>query len=355
MYKIFLEVLINYILPVIYTSTVSLVFVLFFLFIFRIKDSNLRILFFFIPLIKPFIVITERIDAVGQFPVLKSGMMGLRFPDPNNIISSFKVLERGPEVASGINHFILLIVLTSIIFILLFRWITLMAFYRKLSFGDRVGRKEVPEIYDIVDKFAGKIKMDTPSISLTHKEYFSPFVTGIKNHTIVLSPNLMEKLNRNEKEVLIQHELSHIKRGDNFTGLIAMLLKDLLFFNPLAHVAYYLIRTEQERDSDRLVVRYSGKSKKEILKGMLNIILKIKSISCPKEVPGATHAFTLSPVNLFNHIKLKNRVNSISNTDPSRIYSRFLPRILMCILFVFLLLAQIIFVLEISGYFIFLR
>lgn len=355
MYKIFLEVLINYILPAIYTSMVSLILVLFFLFIFRIKDSNLRILFFFLPLIKPFIVIAERIDAAAQLPVLKSSMIGLRFPDPGNIISSFKVFERGPQVTSGINHFILLVILTSITVILLFRWITLIAFYRKLSFGDIVGRKEVPEIYDIVDRFAGKIKMDTPAISLTHTEYFSPFVTGIKNHTIVLSPNLMEKLNRNEKEVLIQHELSHIKRGDNFTGWIAMLLRDLLFFNPFAHIAYYLIRTEQERDSDRLVVRYSGKTKKEILRGMLNIILKIKSISCSKDAPGAAHAFTLSPVNLFNHIKLKNRVNSISNTDPSRIYSRLLPRILMCILFVFLLLIQIIFFLEIGGYSIFLR
>ncbi|HDQ88709.1 MAG TPA: hypothetical protein ENN92_01005, partial [candidate division WWE3 bacterium] len=93
----------------------------------------------------------------------------------------------------------------------------------------------------------------------------------------------------------MQHELSHIKRGDNFTGWIAMLLRDLLFFNPFAHIAYYLIRTEQERDSDRLVVRYSGKPKKEILRGMLNIILKIKSISCSKDVPEAAHTFTLSP------------------------------------------------------------
>lgn len=356
MYKILLEVLINYILPVIYTSMVSLILVLFFLFIFRIKDSNLRILFFFLPLIKPFVVIAERIDASTQLPAFKSGIIGLRFPGPGNIISSFKVPESELQVTSGINHFIFLIILTSIIIVLLFRWITLMAFYRKLSFGDRVGRKEVPEIYDIVDKFAGKINMDTtPAISLTHTEYFSPFVTGIRKHTIVLSPNLMERLNRNEKEVLIQHELSHIKRGDNFTGWIAMLLRDLLFFNPFAHIAYYLIRTEQERDSDRLVVMYSGKSKKDILRGMLNIILKIKSISCSKNIPGAAHAFTLSPVNLINHIKLKNRVNSISNTDSSRIYSRLLPRILMCILFVFLLLTQVIFFLEIGSCFIFLR
>ena len=47
----FLDVLVRYVLPIIYNSFVVLVLILFFLFIFRIKDSNIRILFFFLPLV----------------------------------------------------------------------------------------------------------------------------------------------------------------------------------------------------------------------------------------------------------------------------------------------------------------
>ncbi|GAG71840.1 unnamed protein product, partial [marine sediment metagenome] len=64
----------------------------------------------------------------------------------------------------------------------------------------------------------------------------------------------------------------------------ALILRDLLFFNPFAYIAYYLIKTEQEKDSDKLVVKYSGKPSKEISKNILNVILKIRSISTSKPI-----------------------------------------------------------------------
>ena len=50
----------GYILPMVYDSLITLLLVLFFLFIFRIKDSNIRILFFFLPLIKSFLIILKK-------------------------------------------------------------------------------------------------------------------------------------------------------------------------------------------------------------------------------------------------------------------------------------------------------
>ena len=351
----FLEVLINYILPVIYTSFVSLVLVLFFLFVFRIKDSNIRILFFFIPLIKPFIVIAERIDINQQYFQSMEFSGFFRLPDPINIINFFRIFDKTHLIISDINYLMLLLILLIIILVLAARWINLLFFYRKLAYEDRVGREDVPEIYGIIDGFTGKIKIKTPTVSLTHRDYLSPFVAGIKNYTMVLSPTLIERLSQGERETLIQHELSHIKRKDNLKGWIALILKDILFFNPFSHIAYYLIRDEQEKDSDKLVLKYSGKTKKEISKNILNIIIKMKSVSAPEHVSETAHAFTFSPFNLLSQIKLKNRVDSIHKTDPERIYSRTFTKILMYIVFIFLLLFQIIFIFKINGYFIFLR
>ena len=217
----------------IYSSMVSLVLVLLILFIFRIKDSNIRILFFFLPLIKPFIIITDKIDPSSQLDIL-----ALRWPDPYNIIRIIRNFERGSLILSDMNYFILLLIIIGITTILIIRWIILYLFYRDLAYEDKVLRKDAPDIYDIIDNFIKKIKIKAPDVSLTSKNYLSPFVIGIKKSTLVLSPNLLERLSSNEKETLIQHELSHIKRKDNLIGWAALVLRDFLFFNPFAYIAY---------------------------------------------------------------------------------------------------------------------
>jgi len=350
----FLEILTVYILPVIYSSFVSLIFVLLVLFILRIKDSNIRILFFFLPLIKPFIIITEKIDVYAQYFKSKAGIGGFRLPDPSNIIKIIKNFERGPSILSDMNYLTLLLIIVGITTILIIRWIILYLFYKDLAYEDKIGRKDAPDIYDIIDNYIKKIKIKTPDVSLTHKKYVSPFVIGIKRSTLVLSSNLLGKLNTNEKETLIQHELSHIKRKDNLIGWIALILRDFLFFNPFAYIAYDLIKAEQERDSDKLVVKYSGKPKKEIAKNILNIILKIRSISVSKSTPEPAQSFQ-KPLSLFNQLRLKNRINSILKVTTPAIYIHIFPKILMCIFFLILLIFQLMFVIKINNYYIFLR
>jgi beta-lactamase regulating signal transducer with metallopeptidase domain len=349
----FLEILTDYIIPVIYSSFSSLVVVLFILFIFRIKDSNIRILFFFLPLIKPFITVSEKISRPLFRPELIS--IFFRLPDPKNLIGVLERLEKGPAVFSDLNYLVLLLTIIGIIAILIAKWITLYFFYRKLAYEDLVTRKDVPEIYTIIDDYTRKTKIMTPYVSLTHRHYFSPFVIGIKKIALVLSPRLIDILNKDEKEVLIQHELSHIKRNDNITSWIALILRDLLFFNPFSYIAYSLIKSEQDKDSDKLVVKYTGKPAKEIAKNILNIILKMKSIPALKPSPSSVQALQFLPHSLFSQVRLRNRIKSILNTDPDKIYSSVFPRILMYILFVIILIIQLVIIVNINDFYLFLR
>ncbi len=350
---LFLEILIDYIIPIIYSSFLSLVVVLFILFVFRIKDSNIRILFLFLPLIKPFVTISERISK--SYYQVEHPIGLFRLPDPNNIFRAFEELEKGPAVFSDINYLVLLFIMISIITILISKWITLYLFYRSLAHEDMVSRKDVPEIYTIIDSYIKKTKTKAPYVSLTHRYYFSPFVIGIKKFILVLSPKLMDVLSTDEKEILIQHELSHIKRNDNLIGWFALVLRDLLFFNPFSYIAYSLIRSEQDKDSDKLVVKFTGKPVKEIAKNILNTILKIKSISTSKTVSVPVQSFTFSLMSFFGQIKLKNRINSILKANPDKIYSHIFPKILMYILFSILLIFQHMIVININGFYLFLR
>jgi hypothetical protein len=172
---------------------------------------------------------------------------------------------------------------------------------------------------------------------------------------MVLSPDLFDSLNASEQQTLIHHELSHIKRHDNLIGWIAMILRDLLFFNPFAYIAYSLIRSEQEKDSDKLMVKYSDEPVKKIAKNVLNAISKIKALPLSGLKIKPMQNFNILSPPVINYWRLKNRIRSILRTDPTRIYSRIFPRILMMFLFLILLLIQIIFVISIDELIIFLR
>ncbi|MBE3092071.1 MAG: M48 family metalloprotease [Actinobacteria bacterium] len=279
----------------------------------------------------------------------------IRLPDPRNIFRIFEGFEKGPVAFSNVNYLVLLLITISIVTALVVRWVFLYLFYKSLAHEDIVSRKEVPEIYAVIDDYVQKTKTKAPYVSLTHRHYFSPFIIGIRNFALVLSPKLMDILNTSEKEVLIQHELSHIKRNDNLISWIALILRDLLFFNPFSYIAYSLIKSEQEKDSDKLMVRYTGKPVKKIAKNILNVILKIKSISTSKPISEPAHSFTSLPLSSFSQFRLRNRINSILKTDPHKIYSRIFPKILMCILFLAILIIQLMFIININNYYIFLR
>ncbi len=348
----FLSILTNYVLPIIYDSFVVLVLVLLFLFIFRIKDSNIRILFFFLPLIKPFIVILERIDIEKMYNMHYLQAFGIRFPDPTNIIK----IEISPaDLVSNPNYLGLSVILSAILVLLLVRWISIAIFYKRLAYEDRVGRKEVPDLYKIIDKYIKKMKTKSPDISLTHGNYLSPYIIGVRRFTLVLSPKLLDELNNDEKNILIQHELSHIKRKDNLIGWFALILRDLNFFNPFAYITYYLIRSEQEKASDKLVVKYSEKDPIEIAENILSSLLKLKSILRPigRLVPLEGSAF--SPVRVLSQRRLANRVSLIIKTNTDKIFIRLPPRILMYLLFIILLFIQIMFTVKINDLIIFLR
>lgn len=223
-----------------------------------------------------------------------------------------------------------------------------------MHYEEKVTRIEVPELYTIIDKYSSVINVKAPDVSLTHKDYYSPFVVGIMNSTLVLSPKLLEILSYEEKEIIIYHEISHIKRIDNLIGWLALILRDLNFFNPFGYIAYYLIRAEQERGSDLLTVKYSNKKPKEIISNILNSIIKLKKMDKRSRelVPSyGSNFFTRT----IHKTRLNNRIKNILSSGNQRICSRIVPKILLYFLFVFILLLQVFLAFKIYDFTFILR
>ena len=274
---------------------------------------------------------------------------GIRLPDPNNIIRLIEDYDREYIILnSGTNSIMIIYLIITIFAILLLRWVFLALFYRRLSFEEKVGEKEIPVIYDIINKYVLKAGIKKPAVSLTYRKYFSSYMVGIRNHILVLSPYLFDLLTTSERSTLIQHELSHIKRHDNLIGWIAIIFRDLLFFNPFAHIAYLLIRSEQEKDSDKLMVKYSGEPVKELAKNVVNTVSKIKALPPSGFTIRPMQNFNIFSPKAINYWRLNNRIKSILKTDPSRIYSRIFPKILMIFLFLILFFIQIVLIIKID-------
>jgi len=346
------DVLLRYILPIIYDSFVSLILVIAFLAVFRVRDSTIRILYLFLPLAKPFIVIAEKIEIKGIVNNMPVMFGGLRLPDPH---SFFSHLESSDRIFSNFNQSLLLMVILAIGLVLLLRWVHLYFFYRKLAYEEKVGREDVPQIYSIIDRYGEKLNIKKPDVSLTHRPYVSPFVIGIKRITLVLSPVLVDYLDQGERETIIAHELSHIRRHDNLIGWVALILRDIMFFNPFSHIAYTLIKAEQEKGSDKLVLKYSGKDSKQIAREILNSIKKMKTMLQQKASRVPTGGYLFSPGIMLNITRLKNRVNCLMKTNPDKINARVLTTVVLVVVWVMFLLLQMLVVININGKTIFLR
>ena len=179
-----LNIILTYFLPIIFDSMAALLMVLFFLIIFRIKDPTIRIALFFIPLIKPFIMIIERIDLSDLYFQDRAWTLGIRFPDPTKMIGLAENSLKRHFIRSEADFIILIIIVAAILIFLIARWINLALFYKNLAYEEKVTRIEVPELYSIIDKYSSIINVKAPDVSLTHRDYYSPFVVGIKSSTL---------------------------------------------------------------------------------------------------------------------------------------------------------------------------
>lgn len=283
--------------------------------------------------------------------------MGFRIVSPNTIFERIDHIQNSPFKDSTIDSRIIAVISLSILIILIARWLNLYLFYRRLSHDEIVTKNDVPDIFLIIDNFISRINIPGPQITLTHRNFYSPFVIGIKRSMLVLSPKLLDSLSSEEKEVLIKHELAHIKRKDNLISWVSLILKDLLFFNPFSYIAYYLIKIEQEKGCDKIICENSHLTPKEIAKSTITLILKIKNLNSAQGKSSAVDF--ASNFNMFQRINYRvidNRIKNILIMKNTNLKMNRYLKAFYLLLFLFLLVAQILLVVKINdSSFIFLR
>ncbi len=94
------------------------------------------------------------------------------------------------------------------------------------------------------------------------------FVFGIFHPAIYLPAGLSEQ----EREYVLFHELTHIRRRDYLIKIIALFITAIHWFNPLVWAAYVMMESDMEMSCDESVIRRLGKgAKKEYSEALLSL------------------------------------------------------------------------------------
>jgi heat shock protein HtpX len=103
-----------------------------------------------------------------------------------------------------------------------------------------LARKENPRVYNLVENLCISRGMTMPQVNIIEDESLNAFASGIspKSYAVSLSRGIIEKLNDQELEAVIAHELTHIRNRD-----VRLLIISIVFVGIFAFISEAIFRS----------------------------------------------------------------------------------------------------------------
>jgi len=124
----------------------------------------------------------------------------------------------------------------------LIAWAGHAAFIRLATGAKALDRKENKRVYNLVENLCISKGMKMPKINIIGDDSLNAFASGIdeKSYSVTLSRGIINKLNDEELEGVIAHELSHIRNRDVRVLIISIIFVGIFAF--LAEIAFRSLR-----------------------------------------------------------------------------------------------------------------
>lgn len=102
---------------------------------------------------------------------------------------------------------------------------------------------------------ADRLNTPLPTLIISTRKPNTAGTFGIRHPVITLGSQWLQRLDHEELESVLAHEIAHFKRGDPMLMLVTKTCRDLMFFNPLAHWVYNRVNELREQATDDLTLK----------------------------------------------------------------------------------------------------
>jgi bla regulator protein BlaR1 len=109
-----------------------------------------------------------------------------------------------------------------------------------------------------VRRNATPLDLHLPIPAMSSSARMEPGVFGIRKPVLVLPSGIIDRLTPAQLEAVLAHELCHVRRRDNLTAAIHMVVETIFWFHPLAWWIRTQLVAERERACDEEVVSLTG-------------------------------------------------------------------------------------------------
>lgn len=122
----------------------------------------------------------------------------------------------------------------------LIAWYANTSMIRMATGAKPLERKENKRVYNLVENLSIAAGMKMPRVNIIEDNSLNAFASGINNktYTVTLSRGIINKLNDDELESVIAHELSHIRNKD-----VRLLIVSIIFVGIFAFLVEIMLRS----------------------------------------------------------------------------------------------------------------
>jgi Zn-dependent protease with chaperone function len=115
-----------------------------------------------------------------------------------------------------------------------------------------------PDVCEIVQRMSEHYGIPTPALRAIQDEDLLLFVSGTRNPSIIMSTELLTRLDSRQMEAALAHEMAHIVQRSTLTTLVAFLARAFQFFNPVSLFTFRNLIQDDELVCDEMTVAVTG-------------------------------------------------------------------------------------------------
>lgn len=123
-----------------------------------------------------------------------------------------------------------------------------------------VGVSHTPaRVREVARRVATMLRVPMPMVAVVPSCPGGAYVVGGRRPVLVLDRTLIGRLDGDELEGVIAHELAHVRRRDNLVAVLLGVVRDVAFFVPGVRWAIRRLHRERELAADQVAVHATGR------------------------------------------------------------------------------------------------